>query len=59
MMTRINEDHPILAAILAVRRRAAANSSPEFSGSRGEAYDNAVLDCYRAVELILQSELQS
>lgn len=60
MMTyAINEDHPILSAILGVRRKAASNFSPEFSGSRGEAYDKAVLDCYKAVELALRAETTS
>ena len=52
----VNEDHPILRQILNVRHRAAGNFSEEFSGVRGEAYDNAVLDVYREVEAFLSGE---
>ncbi len=52
---RINEDHPVLAAILTVRRRNAGDFSDmsQHSGIRGEAKDKAILDCYREVEKVL------
>lgn len=49
----VDENHPVLSAILAVRHRAASNFTPEFSGAKGEAYDHGVMDCYKAVEAAL------
>lgn len=49
-------NHPIAEQILNVRRRAAGNFTPEYSGNRGEAYDNAVLDVYRELEAYLTGE---
>ncbi|MBY0392083.1 MAG: hypothetical protein K2Q27_02325 [Novosphingobium sp.] len=49
-----NADHPLLAAILQVRRRNAVDFSPGYrSGNEGEAYDQGVLDCYHAVERVM------
>lgn len=49
------DNHPILGAILRVRYRNASDFSPAGSGARGEAKDEAILDCYKAVEAALAS----
>ena len=49
-----NTDHPLLDAILQVRRRNAGDLSPGYrSGNEGDAYDQGVLDCYHAIERVM------
>jgi hypothetical protein len=55
---RVNEDHPVLAAILAKRHIAASSFTPEFSGQRFEDYDRGLIDAYRAAEEALKSFLE-
>ncbi|WP_046869025.1 hypothetical protein [Microvirga massiliensis] len=52
---RIDEDHPVLAAILRVRHRNAATFAPSHSGALGEARDDAVREVYREVKAALES----
>ena len=52
---RVDENHPILDAILSERRKNAGDFSVEGSGVRGEAKDKAILACYYAVEKVLKS----
>jgi hypothetical protein len=42
----------VIAAIEGIRRKAAANFSPEFMGNQGEAYDRAVLDIWKAIRAL-------
>ena len=57
---RVDEDHPMLAPILTLRRVNAADFSPtRRTGAAWEAYDQAVLDCYHAVEAALAAPLQN
>jgi hypothetical protein len=51
---RLDEDHPVLAAILRVRHRTAATFAPSHSGALGEARDNAILEVYREVKAALE-----
>jgi hypothetical protein len=51
---RIDEDHPVLAAILRVRHRTAATITPSHSGALGEARDDAILEVYREVKAALE-----
>ena len=56
MASRINEDHPILDAILRVRRRNAGDFSGKLTAPQSEAYDRAVMDCYHEVEAELKKQ---
>ncbi len=49
-----NADHPLLDAIIHVRRRNAIDLTPGYrSGNEGDAYDQGVLDCYHAIERVM------
>jgi hypothetical protein len=50
---RIDHNHPILAAILTVRRKAATSFTPEHMGQRGEDFDAGLLAAYQSVEAAL------
>lgn len=60
MNVAVNQDHPILAAILRVRHRNAADFSDHspHSGIRGEAKDKAILECYYEVEAELKRQAE-
>jgi hypothetical protein len=53
---RIDHNHPILAAILTMRRKAATSFTPEHMGQRGEDFDAGLLAAYQAVEAALKAE---
>lgn len=53
---RIDEDHPVLRAILDKRGEAARSFTPEFSGQRFEDYDRGLLAAYHAAEAALKAE---
>jgi len=58
-MEYIDESHPILAAILRVRHRNAADFSDhsKHSGIRHEAKDKAILECYEEVKKELEKDI--
>lgn len=55
---RVNEDHPVLRAILDKRHQAACSFTPEFSGQRFEDYDRGLIAAYKAAEEALKTFLE-
>lgn len=55
---RVDENHPVLEAILDKRKIAAATFTPEFSGQRFEDYDRGLLAAYHAAETALKAFLE-
>lgn len=52
----VDDDHPVLAAILRVRHRNAGNFAPSHSGALGEARDLAIVEVYKEVKAALSSK---